>query len=232
MSDILLPMVDLHTHTFLSDGALGPGELIRRAECAGYRTMAITDHVDHGTVHAIVAQIRMAVDAENRVGRMRVIPGVEITHVRPEQIGEVARQAREAGALIVLCHGETICEPVMPGTNRAAIEAGVDVLAHPGLISEEDVKRAAARNVALEITAKHGHSYTNAHVARLARTHGATLVYGSDGHEPSHLRRREEAIRIMQGAGITVVEAEMILTETERLLFSREATNDAGNGPF
>jgi histidinol phosphatase-like PHP family hydrolase len=224
-------MVDLHTHTFLSDGALGPGELIRRAEIAGYGLMAITDHVDHGTVRSIAEQIRLATDAENRTGRILTIPGVEITHARPEQIGEIAQIARESGALIVLCHGETICEPVMPGTNRAAIEAGVDVLAHPGLIEEDDVKRAAARNVALEITAKHGHSYTNAHVANLARTHGATLVYGSDGHEPAHLRTREYAIRIMKGAGLTEAEAETILKESERLLRSRDAANDAKDEP-
>ncbi|MFH0911657.1 MAG: PHP domain-containing protein, partial [Planctomycetota bacterium] len=38
-------MIDLHTHTILSDGELGPAELIRRAEVAGYRALAITDHV-------------------------------------------------------------------------------------------------------------------------------------------------------------------------------------------
>ncbi|HCH10256.1 MAG TPA: PHP domain-containing protein, partial [Dehalococcoidia bacterium] len=35
-------MYDFHTHTFLSDGALSPIELIRRAIKIGYQVMAIT----------------------------------------------------------------------------------------------------------------------------------------------------------------------------------------------
>ena len=49
-------------------------------------------------------------------------------------------------------HGETICEPVAPGTNRAAIEAGVDILAHPGLITEEEARLAASKGVLLEVS--------------------------------------------------------------------------------
>ena len=33
--------------------------------------------------------------------------------------------SRELGAKIVVVHGETVAEPVEPGNNRAAIEAGV-----------------------------------------------------------------------------------------------------------
>ncbi len=39
-------MIDLHTHSFFSDGELIPSELIRRAEAIGYKAIAITDHVD------------------------------------------------------------------------------------------------------------------------------------------------------------------------------------------
>jgi len=42
-------MIDLHTHTFLSDGELGPAELVRRAENAGYRAIGISDHATHPT---------------------------------------------------------------------------------------------------------------------------------------------------------------------------------------
>ena len=47
-------MFDFHTHTFLSDGVLSPVELIRRAHVAGYRVMAITDHVGHGNLEFIL----------------------------------------------------------------------------------------------------------------------------------------------------------------------------------
>ena len=55
----------------------------------------------------------------------------------------------------MILHGETICEPVALGTNRAGIEAGVDILAHPGLISEEEVRMAAGNGVHLEVTRAH-----------------------------------------------------------------------------
>ena len=37
-------MIDLHTHTTASDGALRPTDLVRRAAAAGIKTLAITDH--------------------------------------------------------------------------------------------------------------------------------------------------------------------------------------------
>ena len=37
-------MIDLHTHSFFSDGVLSPSELIRRAVVKGYKAIAITDH--------------------------------------------------------------------------------------------------------------------------------------------------------------------------------------------
>ncbi len=43
-------MIDLHTHTTLSDGELLPAELVRRAEMSGYQAIALTDHVDSGTI--------------------------------------------------------------------------------------------------------------------------------------------------------------------------------------
>jgi len=39
-------MIDLHTHSLLSDGELLPLELARRARVKGYTVLGITDHVD------------------------------------------------------------------------------------------------------------------------------------------------------------------------------------------
>ena len=76
--------------------------------------------------------------------------------------------AKDMKIPLIVLHGETVVEPLEKGTNRAAIESGIDILAHPGLISEEDVKLAAKLNVNLEITTRKGHSLTNGHVAKLA----------------------------------------------------------------
>jgi len=133
---------------------------------------------------------------------VKVIPGVEITHVPPESIESLVKEARGLGAEIVLAHGETIVEPVAKGTNRAAILSDVDILAHPGLVAIEDIKLAAERGVYLEISARHGHSFTNGHVARWAKEFGARLVLNSDAHSPHDLMTRQFAQKVAHGTGL------------------------------
>ena len=211
-------MFDLHTHSLLSDGALVIAELVRRAEVAGYRGMVISDHVDGALVDFVVPRVAASAADLTRLTEVLVVAGAEITHCPPGQIAELVARARKLGAALVTVHGETIAEPVKPGTNRAAIEAGADLLAHPGLISEEDVKAAASRGVRLEISGRKGHSLTNGHVAALARKHGAQLYFGSDAHEPGDLVRREQAQRILLGAGLSPQEAAGVLAEAEKLV--------------
>ena len=43
-------VVDLHCHTYHSDGVLGPAEFFRRAEVAGVEGVALTDHVDASNI--------------------------------------------------------------------------------------------------------------------------------------------------------------------------------------
>jgi len=138
----------------------------------------------------------------NQRQSIKVIPGVEITHVHLEFMESFVGQSRELGAEIVIVHGETIVEPVVKGTNRAAILSGVNILAHPGLITVEDITMAAGRGVYLEISARHGHCLTNGHVARLAKEFGAKLVLNSDAHSPYDLMTRQFAQMIAQGSGL------------------------------
>ncbi len=196
-------MIDLHTHTILSDGALIPAEHIRRAETAGYRYLGISDHADLATLEMVLTPAIEAARRENELGRMRVLVGVELTHVRCEHIAEATALARKLGAQYVICHGETIVEPVIEGTNRAAIDAGVDILAHPGLISQEDAALAAERGIRLEISSKPGHSLTNGHVARMAEQIGAKLIFGSDAHRPDQMLTRPRAEQVCRGAGLS-----------------------------
>lgn len=197
-------MIDLHTHSLLSDGCLVPAELVRRCQVQGYRALVITDHCDHSNVeYTIVTLARFCEAVAGAYGEMQVLPGCEITHVPPVLIGDLVEKAHDLGAEVVLVHGETIVEPVVEGTNRAAIEAGCDVLAHPGLIAPEDVALAAEAGVMLEISGRKGHSLTNGHVARLAAEHGAGLTFGSDGHDPGDYPTREQAECIARGAGLS-----------------------------
>jgi histidinol phosphatase-like PHP family hydrolase len=211
-------VIDLHTHTLFSDGELLPAELIRRAEAMGHRAIAMTDHVDMSNLDLVVPRLRRAADELNGRHRVRVLAGAELTHVPPELIAPLMRRARELGAQIVVVHGETIVELVQPGTNLAGIEAGADVLAHPGLLSEDEARLAAERGVALELSARKGHCLGNGRVAALARRFGAQLVVNTDSHAPSDLIARAQAERVAQGAGLDAAETAALFSGAERLL--------------
>ena len=150
---------DLHTHTVFSDGELIPAELVRRAMVLGHDVIAITDHVDMTNVEFVASNVAKAVElCEDYI---RVIPGVEITHVPPSKIDHVAKLARKYGADWIVVHGETVTEPVAPGTNRASVESPeVDVLAHPGFITLEEAQIARDNGVLLEVSGRAGHNIT------------------------------------------------------------------------
>jgi len=197
-------MIDLHTHTLFSDGELLPMELARRAKVKGYTILGISDHVDMTNIEHVASSIlKIKKYAELHAGII-IVPGCELTHCPAKKIGELTVLARKLGFAYVVVHGETIAEPVEEGTNAAAIEAGVDILAHPGLITEKEVENARERGILLEISARKGHSLTNGHVARLARSTGAKLVLNTDTHSPSDLITDGEGLSIVRGAGLTI----------------------------
>ena len=209
-------MFDLHTHSLLSDGELLPEELIRHSEALGYRLLVIADHAGFCNMAETIAALKRTCTAYRGVCAVRVLAGVEITHVHPALIARAVEEARGLGAELVVGHGETLAEPVAAGTNRAFIEAGVDVLAHPGLISEQDARRAAEKGVLLEISGRKVHSLSNGYVAALARRCGARLSFGSDTHSPSDLRGRADAELVLRGAGLTAEEVEQVFADMGR----------------
>jgi putative hydrolase len=211
-------MIDLHTHTLFSDGELLPSELVRRAEMTGYEAVGLTDHADSSNLDWIVPRLVQVCRDLNAHWKIRAIPGIELTHVPPAMIGPLAEKARALGALLVVVHGETLVEPVPPMTNRMAIEAGVDILAHPGLITAEEVVLAGERKVALEISARKGHSLANGHVARLGEKYGAELVLNSDCHSPDDFISREKAFKVALGAGLGPDDFEGMLRNSRRFL--------------
>lgn len=195
-------MIDLHTHTLLSDGELLPFELVRRAAMKGYEAIGLTDHVDASNIDFVIPRVVKAVKKLKNLMKVEVLPGAEITHCPPSLIKELVKEARELGAMVVVVHGETLAEPVMEGTNRAALDAGCDILAHPGIISTEDVLYAKEKSIALEITSRKGHSISNGYVARTAMKFGCPLVINTDSHSPDDLIDRNAAERVLLGAGI------------------------------
>jgi len=199
-------VIDLHTHSSFSDGELIPAELARRAKVAGYRAIAITDHADASNMGFVLPRLAAMAREYSIYMDLIIVPGVELTHVPPALLDQEVRRARDLGAGIVVVHGETIVEPVDVGTNLAAIEAGADVLAHPGLITPEEVRLAAEKGVLLEITTRSGHAYTNGHVLALARRHGAKMVVNNDAHAPRDLVGADLRSKIAFGCGMTLDE--------------------------
>ncbi len=210
-------MIDLHTHTLYSDGELIPAELWRRAQVKGYRYLAITDHVDASNFEVVFARLKTAALSLNRGDYPVLIPGLEFTHLPPALIAPLTAQARALGVPLIVVHGETLVEPVAPGTNRAAIEADVDILAHPGLLTLEEAARARERGVFLELSARKGHALANGHVARLALEVGASLLVNTDSHSPSDLITRHQAERIARGAGLRDPAVQTLFADAENL---------------
>ncbi len=189
-------------HSIFSDGELLPSEIARRANVLNHEAIAITDHVDASNIDC-VRRIRDVILDIKENWNIEVIPGAEITHAPAEIIGKLASKARKLGAEIVVVHGETLVEPVIEGTNMAAVNCpDVDILAHPGLITHEEAEIAKENNVALEISARKGHSLSNGHVAKVALEVGADLVLDTDTHSPEDIISYETAHRLALGAGI------------------------------
>jgi histidinol phosphatase-like PHP family hydrolase len=185
---------------------------------AGYRAFAITDHGDQSNIDLIIPRIAAFCEEINRQGGIRVVPGIELTHILPESIPALVSRSRGLGAKLVVVHGETIMEPVAPGTNRMAIEASADILAHPGLITEEEVLLARERSVYLELTSRKGHSLTNGHVARLARAKGALMVLNSDAHAPGDIWATARLHEVVVGAGLIEADYQAMMRHAEAIV--------------
>lgn len=218
--DISGGRIDLHVHSLFSDGVLLPSEILRRAADLGYRGIAITDHADASNLETILQGLLRFSQEQGSSFGLDFVPGVELTHVMPQDIARLARRAKALGAALVVVHGETLVEPVAPGTNLAAAECPqVDILAHPGLITLEEAKLARENDIFLEITSRQGHSLSNGHVARVARETGAKLVVNTDTHSPSDMLSQARAAKVAAGAGLSLEEIhEALVANAEELL--------------
>ena len=203
-------MIDFHTHSILSDGALIPSELVRRARVAGYTAMAITDHVDESNMIDRSQGAVAGADQHRQAllcSRRRAYP-YTVTHTEDVK-GKDRRGSAATGDL---------SEPVEPGSNMAYIKAKVDVLAHPGLITDEECRLAARNSVHLEITSRGGHNTSNGHVASASRRLGAPMLVNTDCHAPGDLISDERAMKVALGAGLCEEDFRRIQKNAKQLL--------------
>ncbi|MBU1726690.1 MAG: histidinol phosphate phosphatase domain-containing protein [Candidatus Omnitrophica bacterium] len=216
-------MYNLHTHSLLSDGVLIPSEIAVRYMAMGYKAIAITDHADYSNIDLVIKGVMDFCAHWPKDSKIKVLSGIELTHIPIDQFKPLADYARNLGIQIIIGHGQTPVEPVVEGTNRAALESDIDILAHPGFITDADVKLAKEKGIFLEITSRKGHSSTNAFVAEQGLKFGAKLILNHDSHGPLDIISPEDLRKVGKGAGLDKKAIDKIFAEVEELLKKKGA---------
>jgi len=201
---------DLHTHTIFSDGESTVEEMIKKAKMLN-SAIAITDHFisDEFFINKIlypeISSIEKFVERKKKYMKIfdELIFGIEITRVRPEKIYEIAKNAKKHN-LIVLVHGETYADIVPEGTNISAVNCEyVDILAHPGHLSEEEAIKAKENKIFIEISARKTHSSENKEIAKICKKFNLEIVINTDAHSTDELIDYEKAKEIGLNAGLS-----------------------------
>ena len=87
--------IDLHTHTFLSDGVLLPSEQLRRAVVKGYGAIAITDHADASNLDELPRLIEYA--ASLKIDTLLLSDLDVYESLEDDYLKKVGAQAKQAG---------------------------------------------------------------------------------------------------------------------------------------
>ncbi|MFO7928940.1 MAG: histidinol phosphate phosphatase domain-containing protein [Candidatus Humimicrobiaceae bacterium] len=202
---------DFHTHTTFSDGINSPIELIRCATTSGYGGIGITDHASYATLDFIIENVKKDCELANKYWNIKAIAGVELTNIPAKSIKEMAKYAKDRGTRLVVVHGESIAEDVEENTNwEAANCSHVDILAHPGILTEREARAAAKNGIYIEITARNGHNLGNGRVVKTGRKAGVKFLINSDAHSHNNLLTEELQEKIGLGAGLNEQEIEEI----------------------
>ncbi|HPP86481.1 MAG TPA: PHP domain-containing protein, partial [bacterium] len=85
-------MINLHCHTYFSDGILGPAELLTRCIKKRYRAVALTDHIDESNFENVLKNVKKVTDEFNKSLNFRAFCGVELTYVLFKNIDKIAKE--------------------------------------------------------------------------------------------------------------------------------------------
>lgn len=213
---------DFHTHSFFSDGLASPIELIRFAVAFGYKCIAVTDHAGYSNIDTLIESVKKDCSIAQKHWDIIAIPGIEISNIPAKEIDVMAGYAKEKGTKLVIAHGQSIIERVEEGTNWEAVNSKhVDILAHPGIISEREAETAAKNGIFLEITARSGHSLGNGRTLAMGRKAGAKFLINTDSHSPHDLFQDDFQQKVGLGAGLGPNELKEVLEVNTQLLLEK-----------
>lgn len=179
---------DLHTHTFYSDGALAPAELVARAAANGVQVLALTDHdVTDGVPEAQAAAQQAGIT---------LVPGVEISvtwgaqtvHIVGLQI-DITHPGLQTGLARLREFREWRAEEI----GRRLAKAGI-----PGAI--EGARSRALRGL---VSRTHFAQFLVAagHATDVRSVFKKYLVHGKPGYVPGQWAGLDEAIGWIRAAG-------------------------------
>lgn len=198
---------DLHMHTTATDGRASLGEMAEAAAALGYEYIAITDHskalamsngLDEEQVVAFARQVRDL----NREGLpLRVFSGLECDILRDGAMDIAEDALAELDLVIGSVHSYFNLDAAeMSDRLERAIESpNIRILGHGTgrMLLQRDsysfdferiAKRAAERQVFLEINASPERLDLPAHLVRAAKGLGCRFAISTDAHRQSHLR--------------------------------------------
>ncbi len=208
-------IIDLHMHSTISDGSLHLEELVEVAIDRGYSAMAFTDHVFFDNYKRIADKIINWVDKnQGSYKDIILIPGVEITFATPKEIGIITKDVRFMGTKWVVVHGEASFERTPACTNDAAVEHGVDVLAHPGYIEDEQVIKSLETGTAFELSARDSYNYANKQIAETVMRNGGKMLINSDSHQVGAMLSQAKVLQTAKIANLTTEQLEAVKRDT------------------
>lgn len=184
-----MPAIDLHSHSFYSDGTLSPAELVARAHAKGVQVLALTDH---DSVHGVAE----ASTAAQELG-LTIVPAVELSAVWRHW------------TIHVVGLGLDIAQPAL--TEALALQAGARGRRARQIAERLEALRMPGSYEAVLAMAKDADSISRAHFAQwLVETGRVTgmqqafdryLGQGKKADVPMPWMSLEEAVALINGAG-------------------------------